>query len=208
MTPEVMTAKRLIELTEAESAREFERVSKELLAHNAAQGVNYWAGSPHPAILIGAGRIFDFLRVLEEVVGFLPARRHSYLVGYRSGRNGAEVSRQFFRELPREEVAPELLKAGSRTLAGAGWGRCLIEADLEQGGVRWVFPRGTAIGLAALRDGIRKDVACPYMAGVVAGWSNTSLGTNLEVQEVECVSRGEERCVFESTEFIRFRTRA
>src|SRR3990172_7137677 len=207
MTPELTSAKQRFDLTEAESLQEFERLSKELLEHNAAQGMNYWAGSPSPAVLLWAGRIFDFLRVLEEVVGFLPARRHSYLVGYRSGRGGATLSRQFLQAVPEEEVAGQLLKMGGRVLAGAGWGRCAIELDSESSGVRWEFAQGTAIGLAARQGGGRGNGGCAYVAGIVAGWSNVALGTNLEVREVECVARGEDRCVFESTDYIRFSDR-
>jgi len=60
---------------------------------------------------------------------------------------------------------------------------------------------------AARQEGVRENVACPYVAGIVAGWSNVALGTNLEVREVECVARGEDRCVFESTDYIRFNDR-
>ncbi len=196
--------RRKIALSEEESAAEFQRVSKDLLVHNAEQGVNYWAGSPYPTMLIWAGRIFEFLRVLEDVVGYLPARRHSYTVGYRSGWDGAAVMEGLL-DPASEDKGVQFLLSGAKILAGAGWGRCEIEYDDEAKSVRWVFPRGTAFGLAAKLDGTRENPACPFMAGFVAGWTNRSLGLEIEVREVECVGKGEARCAFESTEFIRFR---
>ena len=120
-------------------------------------------------MLLWAGRVYDFLRVLEEIVGFLPARRQSYVVGYRSGSDGAAVSRQFFQAASPGEARSRLFLEGSRILAGAGWGRCAIEYDDTETGVRWEFPEGTAIGLAAKLEGIRENPACPFIAGFVAG---------------------------------------
>lgn len=200
--------KHRIALSDAECEAEFQRVSKDLLGHNPTQGVNYWAGSAQPTMLIWAGRVYDFLRVLEEVVGYLPARRYSYLVGHRSGWDGAEVNSQFYRDSSPEDARVALLLAGARIMAGAGWGRCEIEYDTDTKAVRWEFPAGTAVGLAARMDGTRKNPACPFMAGFVAGWTNRALGLQVEVLEAECVARGHPRCVFESTDFIRFREKA
>ena len=205
MTVAASKGKHRIETSPEESRKEFERVSKQLLEHNGDQGVNYWAGSPYPTMLLWAGRVYDFLRVLEEIVGFLPARRQSYVVGYRSGSDGAAVSRQFFQAASPGEAQSRLFFEGSRILAGAGWGRCAIEYDDTETGVRWEFPEGTAIGLAAKLEGIRENPACPFIAGFVAGWTNGALGTSLEFSEVECVAQGWPRCVFESVDFLRFK---
>ena len=156
-------------------------------------------------MLVWAGRIFDFLRVLEGVVGFLPARRHSYEVGYRSGWDGAEVIAGDVRASDRGDGAVPLLLVGNRILVGAGWGQSAIEYDTDTRAVVWEFPRGTAIAQAAVADGTREHPACPFMAGFVAGWTNRSLGVEVEFQEVECVARGHTRCRFESREFIRFK---
>lgn len=190
-------------VSEVESQTAFERVSKTLLRHDARQGVNYWAGSPHPTMLLWAGRIFDFLRVLEEIVGYYPARMQSYLVGYRSGWDGAEVSAAFESAASTNGGNVRLLGAGTDVLSGAGWGRGSIEYDDSTGVVRWTFPEGTAIGLAARAAGTRDKPACPFVAGFVAGWTNRSLGVQLEFQEAECVAKGEPRCLFESVPFLR-----
>jgi hypothetical protein len=192
-------------VSEAESKAAFERVSKALLEHNARQGVNYWAGSAHPTMLLWAGRIFDFLRVLEEVVGHYPARMQSYLVGYKSGWDGATVSASFPEDGAEDGETVRLLSMGTGILAGAGWGRGAIQYDDGSGVVRWAFPEGTAIGLAARADGMRDKPACPFVAGFVAGWTNRSLGGRLEFQELECVAKGDARCVFESTPYLRTR---
>lgn len=189
------------ELSEAESVEQFERVSKTLLEHNPSQGVNYWAGSPYPTMLLWAGRLYDFLRVLEEIVGYPLARRHSYLVGHRSGWDGAEVSRALLTDASAPEVRASLLATGSRILAGAGWGRSAVEHDPSKETVVWDFSQGTAIGLAAKMDGVRENPACAFIAGFVAGWTNRSLETETEFQEVECVARGEPRCLFASRGF-------
>lgn len=188
-------------VTEKESAASFQQVSKDLLTHNARQGVNYWAGSDYPTMLIWAGRIYDFLRVLEGVVGYYPARMQSYLVGYTSGWNGADVNAGMLKD-PSADKA-RLLSGGNGVLSGAGWGRCEIDYDDDTSGVRWEFPEGTAIGLAARQDGAREKPACPFVAGFVAGWTNRSLGTKIEFQETECIGKGDERCVFESIAFLR-----
>jgi len=190
-------------VSEKESAAQFQQVSKDWLTHNARQGVNYWAGSDYPTMLIWAGRIYDFLRVLEGIVGYYPARMQSYLVGYTSGWNGAEVNAGQLKDLPPNDGKARLLASGNGVLSGAGWGRPMIEYDDETGTVRWEFPEGTAIGLAALQEGKRVKPACPFVAGFVAGWTNRSLGTKIEFHESECVSKGDDRCVFESVEYMR-----
>jgi hypothetical protein len=198
--------KHTFSVSEAESAAAFERVSKALLTHDARQGVNYWAGSPHPTMLLWAGRIFDFLRVLEDIVGYYPARMQSYLVGYTSGWDGATVSASFPANGKEDGGAVRLLSTGTEILAGAGWGRGAIDYDDGTGVVRWAFPEGTAIGLAARASGVRDKPACPFVAGFVAGWTNRSLGVQVEFQELECVGKGDARCLFESVPFLRTRT--
>ena len=182
---------------------QFRHVSQDLLTHNPRQGVNYWGGAEYPTMLIWAGRIYDFLRVLEGIVGYYPARMQSYQVGYTSGWNGAEVSAGFPNDAPVNDGKVRLLSLGNSILSGAGWGRCEIEYDDAAGSVRWEFSEGTAIGLAARQEGRRDKPACPFIAGFVAGWTNRSLGTKSEFQETECVSKGDARCVFESAEYLR-----
>lgn len=190
-------------LSHEESQAEFQRVSKDLLEHDASQGVNYWAGSPYPTMLIWAGRVYDFLRVMEEIVGFYPARRQSYLVGYRSGADGAAVNETLGPNGGERDARAQLLSRGAAVLAGAGWGRCSIDYDEDAKTVRWEFSEGTAIGLAARQEGVREKPACAFVAGFVAGWTNRALGTSLEVEEISCVGRGDPGCLFESVEFLR-----
>lgn len=190
-------------LSDEESAAEFQLVSKDLLVHNATQGVNYWAGSPYPTMLLWAGRVYDFLRVMEEIVGFYPARRQSYLVGYRSGRDGASVSEPIAKGKAKSTARTRLLSRGPAILAGAGWGRGSIEYDETAKTVRWDFPEGTAISLAAKLEGARTKPACPFIAGFVAGWTNQALGTEFEFEETKCLARGDDRCLFQSVEFLR-----
>ncbi|TLZ84325.1 MAG: hypothetical protein E6K05_02435 [Methanobacteriota archaeon] len=190
-------------VTEKDSEVQFRHVSQDLLTHNPRQGVNYWGGAEYPTMLIWAGRIYDFLRVLEGIVGYYPARMQSYQVGYTSGWNGAEVSAGFPNDAPVNDGKVRLLSLGNSILSGAGWGRCEIEYDDATGSVRWEFSEGTAIGLAARQEGRRDKPACPFVAGFVAGWTNRSLGTKSEFQETECVSKGDARCVFESADYLR-----
>jgi hypothetical protein len=193
-------------VTPKESESAFHRISQEQLTHNANQGVNYWGGSDYPTMLVWAGRIYEFLRVLEGIVGYYPARLQSYLVGYNSGRDGADVSARFLADVPANDGKVRLLSSGNGTLSGAGWGRSEIEYDDATGSVQWRFPEGTAIGLAARQQGPRATPACPFIAGFVAGWTNRSLGTTIEFQETECVGKGDRRCVFESVEYLREKT--
>jgi hypothetical protein len=193
-------------VTPKESESQFHLVSREQLKHNAKQGVNYWGGSDFPTMLIWAGRIYDFLRVLEGIVGYYPARLQSYLVGYNSGWNGADVNSRLLTDLPANDGNVRLLSSGNGVLSGAGWGRSEIEYDDATGSVQWRFPEGTAIGLAARQDGLRERPACPFVAGFVGGWTNRSLGTKSEFQETECVGKGDAHCVFESTEYLREKT--
>ena len=190
-------------VSEKESEVQFHRVSQDLLTHNPKQGVNYWGGAEYPTMLIWAGRIYDFLRVLEGIVGHYPARMQSYTVGYTSGWNGADVGARLLTDAPANDGKTQLLSSGSGILSGAGWGRCEIEYDDATGQVHWIFPEGTAIGLAARQEGRRDKPACPFVAGFVAGWTNRSLGTKIEFQESKCVSMGDPKCVFESVEFLR-----
>lgn len=190
-------------VSEPESRAQFQVVSHDQLTHNATQGVNYWAGSDYPTMLLWAGRIYDFLRVLEGITGFYPARRQSYIVGYKSGWDGAAVSAGLPGNGSDKNLSLRILEGGAKTLAGAGWGRCSIEYDDQAGTVRWEFPHGTAIGLAARREEPRTKPACPFFSGFIAGWTNRALGTNLEFDEPECVGRGDSRCVFESVPFMR-----
>ena len=190
-------------VSEKDSEVQFHRVSQDLLTHNPKQGVNYWGGAEYPTMLIWAGRIYDFLRVLEGVVGHYPARMQSYLVGYTSGWNGAEVNARLLTDAPADDGKTRLLSSGNGILSGAGWGRCEIEYDDATGQVYWIFPEGTAIGLAARQEGRRDKPACPFVAGFVAGWTNRSLGKKIEFQETKCVSMGDPKCIFESVEFLR-----
>jgi hypothetical protein len=125
------------------------------------------------------------------------------LVGYPSGWDGAGVSASFVNGVPASERPRRLLMDGSRTLAGAGWGRSSIEYDPDAKSVVWEFPNGTAIGLAAKLEGKRTNPACAFISGVVAGWTNRSLGIEAEFEEMECVARGDGRCRFTATEFGR-----
>jgi len=143
-------------LSDEESNAEFQHVSKDLLEHNAAQGVNYWAGSPFPTMLIWAGRVYDFLRVMEEIVGFYPAWRQSYLVGYRSGADGAAVNETVGQERQDEIVVfhADFGQAGGNE-AGDACGR-FFEVWLGVGledkelptriGVVWRWPDGGGQG--------------------------------------------------------------
>jgi len=189
-------------MSDEESQAQFQLVSKDLLEHNVKQGVNYWAGSPYPTMLLWAGRVYDFLRVMEEIVGFYPAHRQSYLVGYRSGTDGAAVSESIETKGSKKAARTRLLASGTSITAGAGWGRCIIEYDEDSGKAVWEFPEGTAIGLAARLEGARTKPACPFIAGFVAGWTNRSLGVELEFEETKCVGRGDDRCFFESVAFL------
>lgn len=189
-------------LSAEESQAQFQIVSKDLLEHNAKQGVNYWAGSPYPTMLLWAGRVYDFLRVMEEIVGFYPAHRQSYLVGYRSGTDGAAVSESIGKKESKKAARTRVLSEGTSITAGAGWGRCTIEYDEDSGKVVWEFPAGTAIGLAACLEGARAKPACPFIAGFVAGWTNRALGVELEFDETKCVGRGDDCCLFESVAFL------
>ena len=65
------------------------------------------------------------------------------------------------------------------------------------------IPGRKAIGLAARLEGPWSKPACPFVAGFVAGWSNHALGTELEFDETKCVGRGDDRCAFESVDFLR-----
>src|SRR5207244_2327235 len=94
----------------------------------------------------------------------------SYLVGYTSGWNGADVGARLLTDAPANDGKTQLLSSGSGILSGAGWGRCEIEYDDATGQVHWIFPEGTAIGLAARQEGRRDKPACPFVAGFVAGW--------------------------------------
>ena len=194
-------------MTPEESESQFHLVSRDQLTHNAKQGVNYWGGSDYPTMLVWAGRIYEFLRVLEGIVGYYPARLQSYLVGYNSGRDGAEVSARLLKDVPANDGQVRLLSSGNGVLSGAGWGRSEIEYDDVTGFVQWRFPEGTAIGLAARLEGRREKPACPFVAGFVAGWTNRSLGIKMEFQETECVGKGDGRCVFESVEYLRDKTK-
>jgi len=201
---EASTVKR-VSVTNEESQRAFQRMTRDLLVHNPEEGTNHWGGASVPGMLLGADRVVEFLRVLEDVMGFLPARRQSYLVGYKSGRRGAELLAQFFHDTPPEQLPWRVLSAAPATLAGIGWGRCAIEYDEKSREVRWEFPRGTALALGSRLEGVRKDPSCAFIAGFAAGCTNHVLHTELEFEEVECVGRGEARCLFESGEFLRFR---
>src|SRR2546422_6792852 len=141
-------------------------------------------------MLIWAGRIYAFLRVLEGIVGYHPARMQSYLVGYTSGWNGADVSARLATDALANDGKARLLSSGSGILSGAGWGRCEIEYDDVTGAVHWAFPEGTAIGLAARQEGRRDKPACPFGAGFVAGWDHPPPGPKKQVQEKQ---RGSQR---------------
>src|SRR5207249_10112331 len=110
-------------VSEKDSEVQFHRVSQDLLTHNPKQGVNYWGGAEYPTMLIWAGRIYDFLRVLEGVVGHYPARMQSYLVGYTSGWNGADANARPLTDAPANDGKTPPLSPGSGIFSGAGWRR-------------------------------------------------------------------------------------
>src|SRR5438552_17437998 len=162
-------------VTEKESEVQFRHVSQDLLTHNPRQGVNYWGGAEYPTMLVWAGRIYDFLRVLEGIVGYYPARMQSYQVGYTSGWNGAEVSAGFPNDAPVHDGKVRLLSLGNSILSGAGWGRCEIEYDAETGSGCWVFSVGTGVGLCARGWRSRDRAAAPVVAGPGRARANGSL---------------------------------
>src|SRR5205823_2497540 len=106
-------------------------------------------------------------------------------------------------EVQFHRVSQDLLthnpKQGVNYWGGAEYPTMLIWA----GRIYWIFPEGTAIGLAARQEGRRDKPACPFVAGFVAGWTNRSLGMKIEFQESKCVSMGDPECIFESVEFLR-----
>src|SRR5438046_9161426 len=114
-------------VSEKDSEVQFHRVSQDLLTHNPKQGVNYWGGAEYPTMLIWAGRIYDFLRVLEGVVGHYPARMRCYLVGYTSRWNGAEANAPLLTEAPPEHGETPRRCSANRIWSGAGSGRCEVQ---------------------------------------------------------------------------------
>src|SRR5438093_12008715 len=178
-------------VSEKESEVQFHRVSQDLLTHNPKQGVKYWGGAEYHTMLIWAGRIYDFVRVLESIVGHYPARMQSYTVGYTSGWNGADVGARLLTDAPANDGKTQLLSSGSGILSGAGWGRCEIEYDDATGQGDWIFPEGNGIGHAA-REGRRPDKpACPLRAGSGAGGRARSLATKIERLQAKLASRGD-----------------
>src|SRR5947199_9614312 len=98
-------------VSEKDSEVQFHRVSQDLLTHNPKQGVNYWGGGEYPTMLIWAGRIYDFLRVLEGVVGHYAARMRSCRAGYTSGWNGGEVNARPLPHAPASDGTAALLSS-------------------------------------------------------------------------------------------------
>lgn len=167
-----------------------------MLRHDPVLGVNLWAGSADPVMLLWSPRIYEFLAVLESVLSFQPARGLCREVGYRSGLDGARESTKAF-GLQRAHGVSVLL-AMPRVLAGAGWGVSELTYDDETGRITWAFPKGTAVGIAAGRAAVRTQPSCAFYEGFGAGWVEGSLRVKIEFLESACRGAGGESCVFES----------
>jgi hypothetical protein len=166
------------------------------LVFDRERGFNHWAGTEDSVMLVWASRIYEFLVVLESVLSYPPARGFCREVGYRSGHEGAVATLKGFGGKSGRRV--EGLLAMSGVLAGAGWGLGELVYDDTEGEVRWTFPRGTAVGVAARRAGRRKTPACAFFEGFGAGWAKGSVGADLEMMEIECIGQGDDACRFES----------
>jgi hypothetical protein len=182
--------------TVGEAERDFQRIVGDLLHPDGERGFNLWADAPHPVMLIWSPRIYEFLRVLENVMSYPPARGLCREVGYRSGLDGAVASRKAL--AIGEDGRVELLLAMPRVLAGAGWGVSELVYDDEGGEIAWTFPKGTAVGVAAQGQDARTDPACAFFEGFGAGWVKGSVGLDVEFFESACLGLGNDACRFES----------
>jgi hypothetical protein len=186
-------------LSEEESTRQFSSVSIQSLRHDPKTSLNWWGKAPFPTMLIWASRIYEFQLYMERIMGFPPARGLSRQVGYQSGVDGVEAVRQALEKSGAKPGAVDLLFQGPAVIAGAGWGKAEVEYDDSTGQVSWNFASGTALGVSAKAKGVvRKHPACTFMEGFIAGWTNSSLGTKYEFDEVACVAKGDNQCAFHS----------
>ena len=167
------------------------------LIQDRERGFNHWAGTEDSVMLVWASRIYEFLVVLESVLSYPPARGFCREVGYRSGHEGAVATLKGSVAKSGRQVQSLLAMPG--VLAGAGWGTSELLYDDSTAGVRWTFPRGTAVGAAARRAGPRKTPACAFFEGFGSGWVKGSVGANLEMVEIECIGQGDDACRFESS---------
>ncbi|HEV8595594.1 MAG TPA: 4-vinyl reductase, partial [Thermoplasmata archaeon] len=180
-----------VEVGETEAAGEFGRLIHERLKNDPATGFNHYAGSVEPVVIILSARVRDFLESLESIMGYQPARGITRQVGFNSG---VEAARLVMRGLKLDPLAAFL--AYPSLIAGAGWGRAILEYDDETRLIRLHYPNGTAIsvGLKARRE----NPACAYSEGQLAGWVDATLGATEEIAETRCVGMGDPACVFET----------
>ena len=182
-------------LTPEDVDRDFKQVYA-LVHHDRNDGFLRWEQAPDPLMLVWAPRIFEFLQVMENTISFFPARGICREVGYGSGHEGALRSLQ---AMGVESESPvDALLMLPRILAGAGWGMSEVEYDDATGDIVWMFPNGTAVGVAAQRAGPREDPACAFFEGFGAGWVKGSLDRTIEFVETACLGRGDARCRFAS----------
>ncbi len=195
--------KRRMTVSEEESTRQFSSVSIQSLRHDPKTSLNWWGKAPFPTMLIWASRIYEFQLYMEKIMGFPPARGLSRQVGYQSGVDGVEAVRQALEKPGAKLGVVDLLFQGPAVIAGAGWGKAEVEYDDTTGQVTWKFPSGTALGVSAKAKGVvRKHPACTFMEGFIAGWTNGSLGTKYEFDEVACVAKGDNHCAFHSVRLV------
>ncbi len=182
-------------LTAAQFEEDFLRVFS-FVRHHPEDGLIRWAGTSYPLMLVWSPRIYEFLLVLERVISYPPARGLCREVGYRSGFDGARDAVRPMGGTESDSVGALLVLP--RILAGAGWGLSEIVYDDERGELRWTFPKGTAVGVAARAGERRTTPACAFIEGFGAGWVKGSLGSSVEFLEGTCLGMGDATCTFES----------
>lgn len=137
----------------------------------------------------------DLMAALESAAALPGARGLSRDVGYATGLESADR----LRAGPlRARTAVEAFLALPYLLAGAGAGPSEFAFDEPAGELTWTFPYGTPLGLASIQDGTAGGPVCAFVEGLVQGWSEGTLGSDLRVAEVKCVATGGDGCRFRS----------
>ncbi len=138
-------------------------------------------------LLIRPETITGFQKELEKIAGE-EAKEGFYQGGFRGGYLSAKKYREIF-DFSDKEIIEFMMKMGTEI----GWGCFTLDHyDAERGIMRVTVRNSPFAG----SYGKSFEGVCHLTRGVVGGMSSVLFDQDCTASEVECVSKGDDRCVF------------
>ncbi len=135
--------------------------------------------------------------ILFKKIKYLIGESAYSLIMYAAMEHGANfyrVLKEKYDKEGKELTEEDVLKYTAAEFPAIGWGS--IEIEVEENEIRVVAPYGFPAGRTFVDNGERSDIPVDaYVMGYLLGLFSEMRGKKMVGEEVECVARGDERCL-------------